>query len=204
MNIAQRSPRRTERLFQSLAVSTVLLAFGVTACSSNDPASNAGGQTSTTANAKLASAALNAGLKSYADGNLAAASVSYQKTLKYDPTNKYAFYNLALIDEAAGNYGLAETKYRSAIKSDPAYEPALFNLAILRTARNDPKEAIELYQRAVAADKKDAAAWLNLGLLLRANGEKRAGNRDVLKAIGLDPKLTDPAESASPAGSSGS
>jgi tetratricopeptide (TPR) repeat protein len=124
------------------------------------------------------------------------AAADYHTALKYDATNKFAFYNLALIDEANGNYGLAEDKYRSALKTDPAYEPALFNLAILRTARNDSKEAISLYERAVVADKKDAAAWLNLGLLLRADGQERAGDKDVLRAIGLDPSLKDPAHPA--------
>lgn len=51
---------------------------------------------------------------------------------------------------------------------------------------------ISLYERAVAADKKDAAARLNLGLLLRENGQERAGNKDVLRAIALDPTLQDP------------
>ncbi len=196
MNNGQRSPRRTGRLFQSLAVTTVLLAFGATACSGSDTAPNAAGASTVAPNAKLALAALNAGLKAHAAGDLVTAAADYNKALKYDATNKFAFYNLALIDEANGNYGLAEDKYRSALKTDPAYEPALFNLAILRTARNDPKEAISLYERAVVADKKDAAAWLNLGLLLRANGQKRAGDKDVLRAIGLDPSLKDPAHPA--------
>ena len=110
-----------------------------------------------------------------------------------DAKNKFAFYNLALIDEASGNYGLAEQKYRSALVSDPAYEPALFNLAILRTGP-DPKEATALYQRAVKSNPKDAAAWLNLGLLQRASGDKPGGNASVLKAIALNPKLKDPAK----------
>jgi tetratricopeptide (TPR) repeat protein len=152
-----------------------------------------GGQDDATVapDAKKATTALNAGLKAHADGNLDAASASYKETLKYDATNKFAFYNLALIDASNGNYGLAEDNYRSAIKSDAKYEPALFNLAILRTS-SDPKEAIRLYQRAVAADAKDAAAWLNLGLLQRANGQVASGNKAVVRAIKLNPKLKDP------------
>ena len=136
-------------------------------------------------------AALNAGLKAQTAGDLTKAAADYNTTLKYDATNKYAFYNLALIDEASSNYGLAEAKYRSAIKSDAKYEPALFNLAILRTGP-DPKEAITLYKSAVAANKKDAAAWLNLGLLLRQEGQGEAGDTAVLRAIGLNPELKDP------------
>jgi hypothetical protein len=59
-----------------------------------------------------------------AQGDLTAATTDYKETLKYDPHNKFAFYNLALIDEASGNYGLAEEKYRAALETDPAYDPA--------------------------------------------------------------------------------
>jgi tetratricopeptide (TPR) repeat protein len=80
---------------------------------------------------------------------------------------------------------------------DPAFEPALFNLAILVKAKGNNTEAISLYQRAIAAAPKDAAAHLNLGLLLRATGHVSQGNAEVKKAISLNPKLHDPAASAS-------
>jgi tetratricopeptide (TPR) repeat protein len=185
--------RRAARFVGALVVPTVLL-LGVTGCSGGTPAASKA-SAAVAPNAKLASAALDAGLKAHAAGDLAAAVTDYNKTLKYDATNKFAFYNLALIDEGNSNYGLAEANYRSALKKDSAYEPALFNLAILRTGP-DAKEAISLYKRAVAADKKDAAAWLNLGLLLRAHGQKSAGDKDVLRAIALNPKLVDPSKAA--------
>ena len=181
------SAARAGRLVGCVAV-TVALALGATACGGD----SSGGDSSSTPDAKKATTALDAGLKAHAAGDLTAASASYKKTLKYDPANKFAFYNLALIDEAGGNYGLAEQKYRAALDSDPKYEPALFNLAILRTGPN-PKEATALYQRAVKSNPKDASAWLNLGLLLRASGAKAEGNKSVLKAIALNPKLKDPA-----------
>ena len=184
---------RAKRLMSAAALPLVLL-LGVTACSGNDAAGN--DPTTVAPNPHLAAKSLNTGLELHADGNLTAAAAAYETTLKFDAKNKFAFYNLALIDEADGNYGLAEENYRAAIKTDPAYEPALFNLAILRTARNDPQEAIALYERAVAADRKDAAAWLNLGLLQRENGQRRAGDKNVLRAIALNPDLTDPAEAA--------
>lgn len=181
---------RRGRLLRATAIPVIVL-LGATACggSSGDSASSASDTTK-------ALAALNAGLKAQTNGDLTTASADYNTTLKYDATNKYAFYNLALIDEASSNYGLAEANYRSAIKTDPNYEPALFNLAILRTGP-DPKEAIALYKTAVSANKKDAAAWLNLGLLQRANNEVRRGDKDVLRAIALDPTLKDPAKATS-------
>ena len=188
MNLTDRSSR-TGRLISALAITSVI-ALGVTACSGDDdPSSNS----SVAPDAKKASAAVETGLKAHSAGDIAAATDAYNEALKYDPTNKFAFYNLALIDESQSNYGLAEEKYRAALKTDPAYHPALFNLAILVTG-SDAQEAITLYQSAVAANKKDSAAWLNLGLLLRSEGQKRAGNEAVLRAIALNPKLKDPAK----------
>ena len=193
MNTAAPTTHRAKRLLTAAALPLVVL-LGVAGCSGNDAAGN--DSTTVAPNAQLAAKSLNTGLQLHADGDLTAAAAAYKTTLKFDAKNKFAFYNLALIDEADGNYGLAEDKYRAAIKTDPAYEPALFNVAILRTARNDPQEAIALYERAVAADGKDAAAWLNLGLLQRENGQRRAGDKNVLRAIALNPDLTDPAEAA--------
>lgn len=169
---------------------TIALAFGVTACGGDD--SSGGGGSANAADTKKATVALTDGLKAHADGDLTKATKQYNQTLELDPGNKFAYYNLALIDEARSNYGLAEQRYRSALKSDPKYGPALFNLAILRTGA-DPKEAVSLYQRAVKANPKDASAWLNLGLLQRASGQKAEGNKSVQKAIALNPKLKDPA-----------
>jgi tetratricopeptide (TPR) repeat protein len=180
--------RPSGRIICSLALAAAL-AFGATACGGDG--GDKGGSSSVKPDAKKATTALDAGLKAHAAGDLDTASSSYHTALKYDADNKFAFYNLALIDSSDGNYGLAETKYRSAIKSDAKYEPALFNLAILRTT-SDPTEAIGLYKRAVAANEKDAAAWLNLGLLLRTEGKATLGNQAVRKAIALNPKLTDP------------
>jgi tetratricopeptide (TPR) repeat protein len=171
-------------------VLTSALALGVSACSGSD-SSSSGASSAASPDAKKAATALDAGLKAHSKGDLTTAAADYKKTLSYDPKNKFAFYNLALIDAASGNYGLAEQKYRSALNTDPAYEPALFNLAILRTSR-DPKEAIRLYKRAVASNRKDAAAWLNLGLLLRAGGQVAEGDKAVRRAIALNPRLKDP------------
>jgi len=189
MNVSHQ-PNRGRRIVRALSI-TAVLALGATACSGADDSKSSDSSSSASPDAKKAKTALDAGLKAHAAGDLTTAAADYKETLKYDSKNKFAYYNLALIDEAAGNYGLAEQKYRAALKSDPAYEPALFNLAILRTSR-DPEEAIGLYKKAVATNPKDAAAWLNLGLLLRAAGQEREGDKDVLRAIGLNPDLKDP------------
>src|SRR5687767_6334023 len=100
------SPRRAVRLVSSLALATGL-ALGATACSGEDtPPGEASTSSSPTPDPEKAETALNAGLEAHAAGDLTSAAAKYEETLGYDPENKFAFYNLALIDEAAGNYGL--------------------------------------------------------------------------------------------------
>ena len=56
--------------------------------------------------------------------------------LKYDNKNKYALYDLALIDAASRTTGRRKkVSRRSGI--DPAYMPALFNLAIILKGKGD-------------------------------------------------------------------
>lgn len=163
------------------------LLLGMSACGSSK------GTSDVKPDAKKAAVALAAGLAAQSKGQLDVAARDYNKVLQYDKNNKYAYYNLALIDAAHSDYGLAEAKYRRTLSIDPRFEPALFNLAILVKAKGDTKQAISLYQRAIAAAPKDAAAHLNLGLLLRESGQKAAGNAEVTTAIKLNPKLRDPA-----------
>ena len=153
---------RTKTARRSTALTMCALVLTMTACGGDDGA--------TKPDPKKASNALAAGLDAHAKGNLDEAINQYNEALKYDNKNKYALYDLALIDAARSNYGEAENKYRVVLAIDPAFEPALFNLAILVKAKGKDVEAISLYKRAIAAAPKDAAAHFNLGLLFRANG----------------------------------
>jgi tetratricopeptide (TPR) repeat protein len=184
------SRNKPGRLCAALGVLVVLL--GVNACGGK-------GGGSVKSDPKKAASELSAGLQAQSAGKLDEAANHYNEALKYDAKNKYALYDLALIDAAHSNYGEAEQRYRVVLAIDPAYEPALFNLAILEKAKGNDKDAIALYQRANAAAPKDAAAHLNLGLLLRTNGQKAAGDAEVKKAIALNPKLRDPAAPVGPA-----
>jgi tetratricopeptide (TPR) repeat protein len=142
---------------------------------------------------KKAATELQTGLQAQGKGDLDTAAKHYQEALKYDTKNKYAFYDLALIDAARSNYGEAEKKYRVVLGIDPAYAPALFNLAILLKNQGNTTEATSLYRRLLTADPKNASAHMNLGLLLREAGQKAEGDAEVKQAITLNPRLTDPA-----------
>jgi len=102
--------------------------------------------------AEQASAALAAGLKAHAAGRLDEAAADYRKVLVYDPRNKFAYYNLGVIEQARGDGGSAESNYRIALTIDPDFVPALFNLAILRTAQGGGRESIDLYRHVIEID----------------------------------------------------
>lgn len=117
----------------------------------------------------------------------------FQKVLDLDPTNKYAIYNLALLDQLAGRTDEAEGKYRVVLKLDPQYHPALYNLGVLLGAAGETDEAVSLYQQAIAVRPNSANAHFNLALLLRAQGKKSQGDASMRQALLLDDKLKDPA-----------
>jgi len=139
--------------------------------------------------ADQAQEALAAGLKAHAAGRLDEAAADYRKVLVYNPRNKFAYYNLGVIEQTQGDAGSAESNYRIALTIDPDFVPALFNLAILRTAEGGGRESIDLYQHVIQVDASYAAAHLNLGFLLVDNGQPKKGKAELAIAVGLDPSL---------------
>ena len=179
-------------------IPAVFLAAGVlSACSGDDGATPS--KPAVERDATKAATALENGLKAQTAGKLDEAESQYREALKYDPGNKFAMYDLAVIDATRSNYGLAAEKYRAVLATDAKYAPALFNLAILERQAGNTKESAALYRRAIAVNPKDAASHLNLGLLLRETGNTTVGDAEVKTAITLNPKLRDPAKTAKPA-----
>jgi tetratricopeptide (TPR) repeat protein len=152
--------------------------------------------------------ALAEGLAQQQAGNIDAAAEQYQLVLDARPTDKYANYNLGVLEQTQ-RPRLAEGYYRAALDADPTFVPALFNLAILRTRAEATQEAIDLYLRVIAAQSDYAAAYLNVGLLYRDAGRSGQADRYVNEALALDPTLanrlsTTPVSPASPTASDGS
>ena len=139
--------------------------------------------------ADLASEALAAGLAAHQAGNLAEAAVDYHEALVHDPNNKYAYYDLGLIDQTNGALPSAESNYRLALSIDPQFVSALFNLAIVRHDLGDLKESIALYRQAIKAQPDYANAHLNLGFALIEAHQDVEGNAELKIAVQLDPSL---------------
>jgi tetratricopeptide (TPR) repeat protein len=172
----QESVAKNPRI-RALVLAAVIagLALSVTSCSKQK------------SEAQLASEALASGLAAHQAGMLAEAAADYREVLVHDPNNKYAYYNLGLIDQTNGSMASADSNY---------------NLAIVKTAEDDLADAIALYKRAIRAQPDYADAHLNLGFALIEKGEEQEGNAELKKAVELDPSLAKRIPEQ-PAGASG-
>lgn len=138
---------------------------------------------------RSAERALAVALQAHSQGRIEEAAELYERVLVLDPRNKFAYYNLGLIDQTRGLDDRAVAAYRQALAIDPSFVPALFNLAILRTEQGAADEAISLYRSVIDANANHAAAHLNLGFLLLESGHRSQGEAELALATELDPSL---------------
>ncbi|MEX2406519.1 MAG: tetratricopeptide repeat protein [Actinomycetota bacterium] len=179
-----RHRRRRERA-TSLGIVLVLV-FGMAACSDDGER-------------EQAEEILQQGLEAQAAGDLETAVDAYLRVIQLDPQNKFAYYNLGVIEQGRGEPQAAESHYRTTLGLDPDFVPALFNLAILRTEAGFAEEALSLYEHLIEVTpletaspetvKLAAAAHLNLGFLLIEQGQERRGQKELEEAVRLDPTL---------------
>ena len=168
---------RSRTIVLTAVVATV---FGLAACSDD---SNPGSPTGD------AEQVLNDALAAHAAGDFDRAVDLYEQVLVLDPRNRFAYYNLGLIDQTRGDDAAAADQYEQAIAVAPDFTPAIFNLAIIRAEQGATDEAIGLYRDVIAIDDTDAGTHLNLGFLLIASGERKEGQRELDRAVEFDPSL---------------
>ena len=147
-----------------------------------------------------ATVALERGLQAHRAGDLDKAGAAYREVLVSDPQNRYAFFNLGLIDQTLNRAAAAEANYRLALKADPDFPAALFNLAILRMNAGSAQEAIDLYRHVIAVEQGNAGAHLSLGLALLDLGQTAEAQEQLAQAIKLDPSLGQRAPAAATPG----
>ncbi len=129
------------------------------------------------------------GLEAHRDGDAEAARGKYNEALAKDPNNKFAHYNLGLIQQNAGDEAGAEAYYRKAIELDNNFVEALFNLATVRAGNEDYREAIELYEHIVELKPDYAEAHLNLGFAYQSYGQPEKAGPAFERAVQLDASL---------------
>src|SRR5712691_8456269 len=160
---------------------------------------------------ELANEALQQGIAAQNAGRLAEAAADYREVLIHDPNNKYAYFDLGLIDQTNGALASAESNYRLSLSIDPQFVSALFNLAIVRHDLGDLKESIDLYRQVIKIQPDYASAHLNLGFALIEAHKGVEGKAELKVAFQLNPDFASrvkgvsvgpsPQASESPSGS---
>lgn len=139
------------------------------------------------------------GLQAHQEQKLDDATKIYTRVLELDPDNKFAHYNLGLVDQTRGRPSKAEEHYRAAIDLDATFAAALYNLGVLRAQAGATGEADALYRRAIASMPTFAEPYLNLGLLLRDQGKVDEANGFLRKAVELNGSFSSRVGDLSPA-----
>ena len=133
------------------------------------------------------------GIAAQGHGQLDAARGYYNDVLAQDPgnhfgNNKFAYFNLGVIDQQQNKSAAAATEYRKSLLIDPNYLGALYNLAIVETP-GAPQSAVLLYRQILALKPHDTNTLYNLGLLLYETGQIDEGKSLLHQAIQLAPSL---------------
>jgi tetratricopeptide (TPR) repeat protein/SAM-dependent methyltransferase len=116
------------------------------------------------------------------------ADTTFHDLLAIDPTNKYAWYDLALIAQETNRASAALADYAKAISIDPRYTPAMFNEAIL-LERASPRAALSIYRRITSINPRAATAFLREGWVYDRLGNRARGAQDHARAVALDATL---------------
>ena len=98
--------------------------------------------------------------------DLSVAKTRYQQDVNADPSDKYGWYNLAVIAQSDKDSTTATRDYEKAIAVDPKFEPPLYNLGVMRFQTGNYTAAVGLLNRAVATNPRDANARLELASAL--------------------------------------
>jgi tetratricopeptide (TPR) repeat protein len=175
-----RQHSRSDRLARAIALPLLVLGLLVTAgCGVVAQAKSEG---------QKANDLIWQGMKAQEAGRTSEAADDYRKALALDPRNKFAYFDLGVIDQGAGRNSSAELEYRTALQFDANFAEALYNLAVLR-AQAAPAEAADLYRRVTAVKPGFADAHLNLGFLLISMGQKTEGKAELDRAVAIRPSL---------------
>jgi hypothetical protein len=78
---------------------------------------------------------IEAGLAAQAKGESVAASEDYAMVLSLDPSNKFARFDLGILEQDAGHTDAALSLYAGALRADPNFTPARLRMANILQAR---------------------------------------------------------------------
>ena len=134
---------------------------------------------------------LNAGNKSYKQGDLSKASDYYEKALSFDPDFYLAYFQLGVLQKKQGKSSMAINSLKKVLEIKPDHDKTWFTLGTAYESDGNSDEAIQHYSKAIEINPGYSKAYGNLGkLLTEKNDYKRA--EDILKTIiQIDPDYAD-------------
>ncbi|GAA1761099.1 hypothetical protein GCM10009681_35350 [Luedemannella helvata] len=124
-------------------------------------------------------------------GDLASAEKTFRSLLEVDASNKYAWYNLGVVEQRRKKNAQAVASYDKALAADPGFTPAMYNKAIILEDKRDDAAAMRLYKQIVVLNPKASTTFLRMGLLQLRKGETDSARDSFSKALAIDPQLRD-------------
>lgn len=123
-------------------------------------------------------------------GDAATAEREARAVLKSNPASSEAHALLAVIQDQRGDAAQAGVHYKRAAELSPAQGSALNNYGAWLCSNGHPAEALVWFDRALAdpAYATPASALANAGGCALEAGQHERAERDLRKAIGMDPQ----------------
>lgn len=120
-------------------------------------------------------------------GLLDEAIENLSETLRADPDNANAHYNMGTAKSKKGDIESSIRHYMEAIRLKPDYQKAHYNLGLAMSRQGKTEEAIQHYTEALKLDPKDAAAENNLGVSLTELGRMADAQDHFVRALAINP-----------------
>jgi Tfp pilus assembly protein PilF len=191
----------TSRILTGTAIIVALVGL-VTACS-DDAKGDSKDEPSASSSASAAAAddslegkvnsLIQSGISEAQSGDLATARTTFENALVIDPGNKFALFNLGVIEQTNNKVQSAIKYYDQALASDPEYTPALYNKAILLEP-DDLEAAVAIYEKILTIDPEASTTYLRLSFAYDTLGDPAKAEAMRQKAVELDPSLASVTE----------
>ena len=118
------------------------------------------------------------------------AATTFEDVLAVAPTNKYALYNLGVIEQDRRDPSAALARYDQALQADTTYTPAMYNKALILET-SDPQQSLALYRRIVQLNPKASTAYLRMAIVYTRHNNPTQAKHARARAIALDPSLAN-------------
>ena len=134
---------------------------------------------------------LNAGNKSYKQGNIAKATDYYEKALEFDSDFYLAYFQLGVLQKKQGQSKKAINSLQKVLEIKPDHDKTWFTLGTAYEADENKQDAIVHYSKAIEINPGYTKAYGNLGKLYTDIGDYVAAEDRLKTVIQIDPSYAD-------------